>query len=344
MSTNAAATRPGPCVRPVSLARLTTFRIGGRPSFYARPQDAGGLRDALRRCREAGLPVRVLGGGSNLLVDDGELPFAVVHICKPGFDRISAGGGRPFGRRTGARGPALLRVGAGVRINALLAWCARRGLGGLEFMAAIPGTVAGALAGNAGAWGRSIGECVVRVWTMDREGREREWRRDEVRFDYRSSSLDGLVITEAELRAEPAPGGEVRNSIERYGAQKALRHPMRARSAGCVFRNPAAPAAAKWGRLTAAALAEAKHLQGPRLGTPLPWSAGMLIDRCGLKGVRVGGAEVSPVHANFICNVDGASSADVLSLIETVRRAVRDRYGIELELEVKHWARRPPAA
>jgi len=279
----------------VLLKRYTTFRIGGRPALYLRPRSRPELGVALRQCRRREMPFRVMGGGSNILVDDGQLPFAVIHICAPGFDWIER------------RGDTTLRVGAGVRLSRLLAYCRRAGLGGLEFLAAIPGTFGGALAGNAGAWGQAIAERLTGVWLVDHAGKAGYRPADQVRFGYRSCGLGACIVTDGDLELEPRSPREIKSALARYTSQKSRRHPMGSASAGCVFKNP--PHAA----------------------------AGKLIDDCGLKGRRVGGAQVSTRHANFICNVGGATAHDVAELIGTVREAVSERFNVALELEIKHW-------
>jgi len=280
----------------VLIRQLTTLRVGGSPLLYVRPRTYGELARALERCRGMGLPVRIMGGGSNLLVDDGVLPFAVVHLCSPGFDWIER------------LGPTRLRVGAGVRLANLLNYSRRAGLSGVEFLAGIPGTLGGALAGNTGAWNCTIGERVRRAWVLAEDGGPGLIEVDEQTFGYRASALSGRIITEAELELEPGSPERIAEAVNHHAAMKAARHPMASPSAGCIFKNPA----------------------------PMP--AGKLLDLCGLKGRRVGGAEVSPLHANFICNVDRATSRDVAVLIATMWEEVRRRFGLELELEVKRWS------
>ncbi len=284
------------------MRNLTTFRIGGRPLFYCRPCGYRELECARERCRRHGLPFRILGGGSNLLVDDGCLPFAVIHLCSPGFDWIE---------RTG---PTTLRAGGGVRLGELLGYCLGAGLGGLEFLAGIPGTLGGALAGNAGAWGSSIGERVLRTWSLGEANRVEEIPAERVAFAYRTSALGGRIVTEAELALEPRSPELIGGLMRRNLRQKAGRHPVGTPSAGCVFKNP--PAA----------------------------PAGKLLERCGMKGKRVGDAQVSRLHANFICNLAEARAQDVLLLMEMMREAVRGRFGIELEPELKHWESRRTVA
>lgn len=288
--------------RAVDLKRLTTFRIGGRPACYARPRSYAELAAALSICRQRGLRVRILGGGSNLLVDENDLSFAVIHVRAPAFDWIAR------------VGPAKVRVGAGVPLRRLLAYCRRQGLSGLEFLAGVPGTVGGALAGNAGAWGESIAGRSARAWVLDDECGRTEVAAAEVEFGYRRCSLGRRIICEVEFELDHCEPALLGRRMEGFVARRSAIHPMRSASAGCIFKNP--PGA----------------------------SAGKLLDLCGMKGVRVGGAEVSRLHANFICNVGGATAQDVLTLIGIMREAAKRAYSVELELEVKRWPSKPEAA
>jgi UDP-N-acetylmuramate dehydrogenase len=277
------------------LKKLTTLRTGGRPEAYFRPGTAAELRKALAECRVHGLPWRVLGGGSNLLVEDGSLPGALIHIQSPGFSSME-------------RTPNGLRVGAGVPVGRMLARCRRDGLAGLEFLAGLPGTVGGAVAGNAGAWGASVGDALRSVCVMTAQGRERSIAAHELDMAYRHSGLDEQqIITAAEFAVTPCEPATVAARMQENLQRRRQRHPLGAASAGCVFKNPAG------------------------------FSAGKLLDECGMKGARVGDAVVSEAHANFIVNRGSATAKDVLTLIERMRAAVREQFGIELELEVRHW-------
>jgi len=279
----------------VRLGQLTTLRMGGAPRRYVRPASERELRQALRACRLEGLAWRVLGGGSNLLVEDGPLPFAVIHVCAPAFSAIER------------VGPCSVRVGAGAPTARLLSFCKEHALGGLEFLAGIPGTVGGALAGNAGAWGRSIADSLSSVCLVHPDGGTRVLARTELAFGYRTSLLTGCVVTEAAFTLEPRNPRLIALQMGRYARARAKRHPTGQHSAGCIFKNPAcAP-------------------------------AGKLLDLCGLKGHAVGSAQISPVHANFIVNNGKATPRQVLQLIEVMKDAVRRRFGVELELEVRHW-------
>jgi UDP-N-acetylmuramate dehydrogenase len=226
----------------------------------------------------------------------------VVHIAPPGFDGVER------------VGQTMVRAGAGVPVGRLLAYCREEGLGGLEFLAGLPGTLGGAIAGNAGAWGREVCEALSAVWIVSASGAETALSGRELSHSYRCAGLGGGIVTRAQLELKPrSPELIGRLTDERLG-RRAQRHPLGAPSAGCVFKNPTGV------------------------------SAGRLLDLCGLKGARVGGAEVSRVHANFILNRGGAVASDVLELVRMMRAAVARQFGIELELEVRHWAARSEAA
>jgi UDP-N-acetylmuramate dehydrogenase len=279
-----------------SLQEFTTFRIGGTPRRYFEPGDVGELRDAVAACKEAGMRWRVMGGGSNLLIEDGPLPFAVIRIHAPGFGSLELSG------------PATVHAGAGVPIARLLSFCGRNGLGGLEFLAGLPGTVGGAVAGNAGAWGSCVTERLSHAVLLNPDGSERRVAGAELDPQYRCTSIGESVVVGARFALEPRSRQLISSQIREHVERRLGRHPLREFSAGCIFRNPPG------------------H------------SAGRLIDECGLKGYRIGGAQISELHANFILNRGGAAAADVLALISLVREVVRREHGIELELEVRHWA------
>jgi UDP-N-acetylenolpyruvoylglucosamine reductase len=288
--------------RTPALRALTTFRMGGTPVRYWRPRTQEELRAALDECRQQGEPWRPLGGGSNLLVDEGALPFAVIHIRHPGFARFER------------VGPHTLCAGAGIMTADLLARCRRAGLGGLEFLAGLPGTLGGAVRGNAGAWGRQMADVLVRAEIV-RPDADAEWvPATGLGCSYRHTNLHDAVVTAVELCVEPCEPDLVARRMADCVAARAARHPAGKPSAGCIFRNPPG------------------H------------SAGKLLDLCGLKGRRAGDAEVSERHANFILNRGNATAADVLALVAAMREAVRDRFKLELEMEVEHWPAAAKAA
>jgi UDP-N-acetylmuramate dehydrogenase len=279
----------------VALKNLTTMRVGGTPLFYSRPRTTEDLLKTLHFCRDKKMRFKILGGGSNLLAEDGRLDFGVIHICAPAFNWIS----------TTDRGT--IKAGAGVRISHLLNYAKLHGLGGLEFLAGIPGTVGGTIAGNAGAQGCSIGDNVRSLSTVSPEGRQETVTADELDFSYRHCSLDECIITEAELKVTPRNPELIRRQIRKNLLKRQRSQPVSEPTAGCVFKNPPGEA------------------------------AGRLLDLCGIKGVTIGGAEISPLHANFICNVSNASSDDIYRLISLMRQKVKENFDIELKLELTCW-------
>jgi UDP-N-acetylmuramate dehydrogenase len=284
--------------RAGSVARRTSFRIGGVPEFLFEPQTEEEAGEVLARCRAEGVPVRILGGGCNLLVSDGRLEGAVLWTGRLRFervedDRVVCGAGGSF--------PSLVRRAADL------------GIPGLSGCPGIPGSVGGVVSMNAGGRFGCAGDAVVEVSGFDLDGRP--FRRAVAPGDmgYRTTAFEGTLVTSASFRRDLRldPGAERRRHAEAT-AWKAATQPLSAASAGCVFKNP-----------TAACGAAA--------------SAGALIDRAGLKGARVGGAVVSDLHANFIVNSGGARFADVLALVDRVRSVVAERTGVTLEMEVKVW-------
>ncbi len=199
-----------------------------------------------------------------------------------------------------------VEVGAGVSLPRLSKMAAVRGLSGVEFALGIPGSVGGALIMNAGAWGSSFGELVERVQALTDEGEFVNLSRDDAQFSYRHSGLKTyFCVTGATLALTPGDTEEVENLMQDLYKQKTTNQPFAEENAGCMFKNPPG------------------H------------SAGKLIDECGLKGHRIGGAEVSKIHGNFILNLDDATAHDVLSLVRHIQDHVKRERGVDLEMEVQ---------
>jgi UDP-N-acetylmuramate dehydrogenase len=277
------------------LARHTSMGVGGPAAVMAFPRTASELRACLHVRRDLDLPHRILGGGSNLVVVEAGLDELVVNTRK--LDRLEVG---DDGLVTAEAGASLIRT---------VVRCCRAGWRGLESAAGIPGSVGGAAVMNAGAYGFSISDVLVRVEVLDVDGEAVE-RPEGWRFRYRGSSIpEGAAVFSITLRLEPGDAEELRREIRELQQSRTRSQPV-GRNAGCVFKNPD---------------------QAP---------AGRLIDELGLKGLRRGGAVVSPVHANFVMNEANATASDVLALIDEVRDRVRRELGVELELEVKVWGPR----
>jgi UDP-N-acetylmuramate dehydrogenase len=277
------------------LAPHTWFRLGGTAAYLARPRDVAEVVGLIRACRAADLPFRVLGGGSNVLVRDEGFPGLVIHLESPAFSDVTIDGGT-------------IEAGSAVPLTALISQTARAGLGGLEVLTGVPGTVGGALRGNSGGRQGAIGTYVERVTVVDEAGEVGVREREDLRFEYRSSDLDEPIILSATFQLESEDPEAVVRRMRRIWIIKKENQPYGHQSSGCIFKNPS-----------------------PEL------SAGTLIERAGLQGRRVGGAEVSDRHANFIVAQPGARSADVLELIELMRREVREKFGHDLELQLKVW-------
>ena len=200
----------------------------------------------------------------------------------------------------------VVSVGAGLSLLRLSKTMSRHGLSGVEFALGIPGSVGGALIMNAGAWGSSFGDVVKNVTVMDDSGELITLTHDEARFEYRHSSLDTyFCVTGATLALEPGDVDTITERMQTLFKQKTETQPFVEENAGCMFKNPPGDA------------------------------AGRLIDISGLKGYRIGGAEVSTVHGNFILNIDNATAEDVLKLVAYIQEQVREKTGISLQTEVK---------
>lgn len=276
------------------LSAHTWFRLGGAAQYFAEPRSEDELAALVRRCSDEAVPVRLLGGGSNILVRDEGFAGLVIHLSAAAFNQIEVAG-------------RIVTAGAGAKLGHVVSTSIREGLGGLEALVGIPGTVGGALRGNAGGRGGDIGQWTSHATVMTRDGQLLERKREDLVFAYRQSSLDELVILRAQFQLEQDDPEELTKRMQKQWIVKKAAQPLAHQSAGCIFKNPRG------------------------------MSAGMLIDQAGLKGTRVGGAEVSDRHANFIVAESGASSQDVLKLIELVRARVAERLGVELETEIEIW-------
>lgn len=259
-----------------------------------------------------GEPVRVLGEGANLLVDDDGIDGFVISLRSPGFDRIEID---PRSH--------MVRAGAGADLRRLITVTSNAGLAGLEILAGIPASVGGAVCMNAGGKFGQIAQSIAGVRVIDPQGRVRRLGVGDIEFGYRRSGLDGLVIVEAEFALVPEDAAKVRARFRDCMEYKKKSQPLAENSAGCAFKNP-----------TLLEWIEGIGPAGSRV------SAGRLIDLAGCKGLSMGGAEVSPVHGNFLTAQRGARARDLIALMDEVTRRVYDRFGVHLEREVVVWSRR----
>ncbi len=276
------------------LAERTWLRLGGPAEFFAEPNSVDELAALVRRCRNEDVPIRLLGGGSNVLVRDEGVSGMVVSLTSPAFSQIRIAGNRVI-------------AGGGVKLAHAISETVRAGLAGLEPLVGIPGTVGGALHGNSGSRAGDIGQWACRATVMTRAGDIVHRNREDLVFAYRQSSLDELVILSGEFQLEQDDPAQLTKRMQKQWIVKKAGQPLSHQNVACVFKNPRG------------------------------MSAGMLIEQAGLKGTRVGGVEVSQRHANFIVAGDGASSQDVLRLVDLIRSRVAERLGVELETEIEIW-------
>lgn len=276
------------------LAMHTWFQLGGPAEYFAEPQNAEELASLVRRCHEEGMPIRVLGRGSNVLIRDEGVPGLVVRLTSPDFCRIQVDGKQ-------------VTAGSGARLGRVVTSSVHAGLAGLEVLIAIPGTLGGALHGNASAHGGDIGQWVAAATVLTYEGEICERPRDELVFGYRHSSLDDLVILEARLELESDDPRELARRMQKLWILRKSTQPMGHQCAGRIFRDPRGASAAE------------------------------LVEAAGLKGTRIGGAVVSDRHANFIIAEPECTASDVLRLIDTIRDQVHSRLGVMLETDLEVW-------
>ncbi len=275
------------------LGAHTTLRIGGPADVWVEPADFQELSKIIRRCAKEQIPHLVIGKGSNILFSDKGFKGAVICLNSPFFAKIEFKGN-------------CVSCGAGSPLNKLIREAQKRGLGGLEFLAGIPASVAGALAMNAGNRQKGIGSLVKSVTVMDRQGKTRTLRSRQLSFGYRKSNLNRYIVLEAMLKLVKRSPKKVKENIAKFLQQKRKTQDLSSKSAGCIFRNP-------------------HH----RL------AAGEMIEACGLKRRRKGGAEISGRHANYIINRNCAKAKDILYLIDLVQRQVQKKFGVLLEPEIK---------
>ena len=286
------------------LSARTTLKIGPRNARLLLPSSIDQALTCFRILQEEEIPWKILGGGSNVVIEDRAAPsYMVISL-----ERLN------FIHREGRR----LRVGAGVPAPKLAGWTAAQGLGGLEFISGIPGQIGGLIRMNAGAFGRRMDESLTRVWAWDAAtGTYGAYTTEPELFGYRSSPFQGAwVILQAEFCLTQERPERLKERLRVLRGIRRKTQPWRFPNAGCAFKNPL------YGEV----------------------SAGALLDRAGMKGHAVGAAQFSEIHANFIINRGGATFAQVRELVKRGREAVARRFGLELEPELVFWHDEPRSA
>lgn len=285
-----------PCHSGAPMAQYTTFRTGGPAQLLLQPKNMEQLQQLVQITGENNIPVHFIGNGSNLLAADEGVQGAVVCLANPGF----------------AKEPVLLEenkvfCSAGVKLAALCRFALEKGLSGLEFAYGIPGTVGGAVYMNAGAYGGEIKDVITKAFHIDSRGKAGEYAREQLNLGYRHSVYmeENMCITGAMFSLHPGNKAEIQAKMEDFMERRRTKQPLEHPSAGSTFKRP----------------------EGA--------FASALIDQCGLKGRRVGGASVSTKHAGFIVNDQNGTSGDIKQLIQQVQEEVLRQTGFRLECEVE---------
>jgi UDP-N-acetylmuramate dehydrogenase len=286
------------------LARYSTYRIGG-PATVVLPAGAEDVAIALQAAHAAGVPWFAIGLGSNILLPDEGLDALVIRLGK-GLDELRQDG-------------ECWTVGAGLPAPLAARRTAAAGFAGLHIFVGVPGSAGGGVYMNAGCHGGDWAEVVERVTVVDEAGQDAVLDRADIPFTYRRSGLNGRIVLEAVVRLRAEKQAELDEQIAEMFEWRQQGTPFNQPCCGSVFKNPSGPS---W-----------KREEGPR-------TAGQLVEAAGLKGARIGGAEVSPMHANYFVNTGGATAADVRALIERAQGEVAAKYGVRLEPEVKLIGRR----
>ncbi len=296
----------GKLIENAALAPYTWFRVGGPADVLFLPEDEADLA-AFLAALDPAIPITALGVGSNLIVRDGGIPGVVIRLM-----------GRAWGEVM-KTGDLELTAGAGALDLAVAKAAAKHGLTGLEFLSGIPGSLGGATRTNAGCYGRELKDVLVRLEGVTSSGERRTYGPGHapVEFTYRHTDLpDDFIVTRLVLSATgTGDAAEISAAIDTLQTRRAETQPIREKTSGSTFANPDPP------------------------GTPDQRSAWKLIDAAGCRGLRVGGAQVSPMHCNFLINTGDATAADLEALGELVRARVLEHSGVSLRWEVRRIGR-----
>ena len=309
----------------ISLAKKTTFKIGGKAKYFFIVKSKKDLIKAIGWAKRNHLPFFVLGGGSNLLVSDEGFEGLVIKLHSLSQPKIH--------KRTLLRssGVISLEVEAGTKLKKLVEFCLKNGLTGLEWTMGIPGTLGGAVYGNASAFGNSMSDFVKEVEVLDTTTLKiKIFKKKDCKFSLKESIFKKqkkYIILSAVLILKRGNKKEIKEKIRYYLAYRERNHPLNFPSAGCVFKN------------------QKSKLKNQKLLKKFPTlkefnkkgviPAAFLIEKCNLKGKKIGDAQISPKHANFIVNLGKAKAKDVLELINLIKVQVRKKFGIKLKEEIQ---------
>lgn len=275
------------------MSRHTSFEIGGTADILALPKSEEEIKYILEVCKEENTTCYIMGNGSNLLVRDKGIRGVVLKLAE-NYNKVKIENETVWAQ-------------SGILLSNLSKIIVEKGLKGFEFASGIPGTLGGAVAMNAGAYGGEMKDVITSVLAIDNKGEIRKLSNKELELGYRSSIIqnEGYVVLEAEMRLLKGDYNEINETIKELTEKRTTKQPLHLPSAGSTFKRPAG------------------------------YFAGKLIEDAGLKGVRLGGAQVSELHSGFVVNVDHATAEDVIYLIALIQKIVRDKFEVELHPEVK---------
>lgn len=291
-----------------NIAPHTTYKIGGRAKYYFEANNADEIITSLEYSEKNNLKIFILGGGSNLLFADKGFNGLVIKINNKSFKFI--------GNK--------VKVDAGVNLRDLVLKSAQRGLSGLEYLAGIPGSVGGAIRGNAGAYGHEMADAVESINVIIcRRGKFKleALNKKEIKFSYRGSIIKDreYVIVDAMIKLHKSTPAAVKKMVRKIIKERNEKQPYEYPSAGCVFKN----------------IEHNKNSRVREFEVHKKVPAARIIQELGLKGKSIGGAQISEKHANFIINTNNAKASDVMKLIKAIKAKAKAKYGIELEEEIK---------
>lgn len=284
--------------RRVSLAKHTTFRIGGPADYFLKPESEEEIAGILACCNTHRIPYYVLGNGSNVLAEDEGYRGVILHVGK-GFSSMEI--------KQNSDGSCLVCAGAGIMLSKLAREMAKEGLTGLEFAAGIPGMLGGAITMNAGAYGGEIRDCIQWAKVVTPDGEKKVLTKEELELGYRTSVIQkkGYIVTQAEFLLQQGEKQKINATMEEYQRRRKEKQPLEYPSAGSTFKRP----------------------EG--------YFAGKLIEDAGLRGYRVGDLMVSEKHCGFVVNVGAGTAKDAHKLLEDVSRIVYEKFHVLLEPEVR---------
>ena len=276
------------------MKKHTTFGIGGNVDALIYPSNKNELQFILFEAKNNNIPIYITGSGSNLLVSDSGFNGIVISLSKTFKDLAINDNFK-------------INAGSGVMLSRMVRQAIKKGIGGLESLIGVPGTIGGALVMNAGAYGKEISNFFISAEVIDLDGNEKIYKKDDIQFDYRFSTFTkNDIITYINFQCKKGNPDLIKKLKIESSTKRKDSQPLNYRSAGSIFKNPK---------------------DGP--------AAGYLIDQAGLKGIKSGDAEISKKHANFIINHGKAKSSDIIKLIKKIQKNVLEKFNITLKLEIK---------